>query len=186
MDLGVFLSLLTLDLHLCIVARAIDRVDFFLADEFLSGEYSAGVVDISEVAEGTLIASLGRNFPVTNSDLMVPRVVFEAADIVPCLYVASQCTYSLEQSGPFLIDGYSIALIIAGPNTNASLRRAEFDGPDVVVECLQLVFGESIDTSREATADVEQGAMIILQSSRLELTNVLPIRGWWGFSAKRA
>ena len=54
--------------------------------------------------------------------------------------IASARAYSLKQSGPFDIDGYSVTFVVAVPNGTASCRRTEFDGPDEVIECLQVIF----------------------------------------------
>ena len=139
---SMLLPLLALDLHLCFVARAIDRVHFFLTDEFLSGLFAVGVVDVSEIVEGHLQSSFGRNLPVADSDFVVTRIVFGTADDLTRTYVSSQRAYSLKQSDPFLIDGRSIALaLVASGNAYASFRRTEFDGPDEAIKGLEVVFG---------------------------------------------
>ena len=71
----MLLSLLALDLHLRFVARAIDRVHFFLTNEFLPGRFSVGVVDEFQCIEGLLMASFGGNLPVADSDFVVAKLV---------------------------------------------------------------------------------------------------------------
>ena len=71
----MLLPLLTPDLHLRFVARAIGRVHFFFANEFLSGHSAIGVVDFSKRIEGILAATFSRNLPVTDSDFVVAKVV---------------------------------------------------------------------------------------------------------------
>ena len=73
----VLLPLLARNLHLRFVARTIDRVHFFLTDELLPRHFAVGVVDFLEPVEGCLQSSFGRNPPMTNSDLMVARLVFD-------------------------------------------------------------------------------------------------------------
>ena len=63
-------------------------------------------------------------------------------------------------------------------NERARSRGTEFDGPNQIIKCFEVVFGHSIGAFHEANAEVTQSNMIILQSSRFELTNDLIIRGW--------
>ena len=127
----VLLSLLTRNLHLSRMTRSICAIQVLLADELFSGPFVVGNVNFLESIERELMASLGRNLPMTDSDFMIAKViVFGQADIVACRNVSSQRACSLKQSGPFLIDGYSVALVVAISNANASLRTAEFDGLD--------------------------------------------------------
>ena len=101
----VLLSFLALDLHLSPMASSIGKIQILLANEFLPGQFSVGIKNFPEIIEGLLVASLGRNLPVTDSDFMVAKiVVFGHADIVTRTYVPSQGTHSLKQSGPFRID----------------------------------------------------------------------------------
>ena len=129
----MLLPLLALDLHLRFVARAVDRVHFFLANEFFSGPFAVGVVEFLEAVEGILEASLGRNLPVADCDFVVTKIVFGDTTVVTCHDASSQRAYPLKQSGPFLIDSYSVALAVAPPNACASISRTEFDGPDPAI-----------------------------------------------------
>ena len=180
---AMLLPLLALDLHLGIMADSIHAIHALLTDKFLSRHF--GIINFLESIDRRLAATFSGNLPVTDSDFMVAQLVFVDADIMKGQYISSQRADSLKQSGPFLIDGYSVALAVALPNLTASSRRAQFDGLDVAIECFKFVFGKSIGTFHQATTDIHQSVRIILQSSRFELTIVLPIR-WWGFSAKRA
>ena len=131
----VLLSLLGLDLLLSVMARSIGGFQVILAAEILPRLLAAGVVDASQCVEGLLVASFGRNLPVTDPDFVVAKImVFGDADVVTALNVSSQRAYSVKQSGPFLIDGYSDALVVAQPNVCASCIGTEFDGPDVAIE----------------------------------------------------
>ena len=72
-----------------------------------------------------MITSFGRNLPVTDSDFMIAKIeVFGAADVVTSIQVSSQRAYSVKQSGPFLIDRYSVALGVAGPNAKIRSNHA--------------------------------------------------------------
>ena len=138
----MFLPLLALDFHLNPMTRAIDRVHFFLANEFFSRHIAVGVVYFLESIERILVAGLGRNLPVTDSNFIVAKVaVFFAGDIVAGDNASSQCANLIKQSGPFLIDGYSDALLVASPNPCASFRRTEFSGPSVAIKGFEFVFG---------------------------------------------
>ena len=138
----VLLSLLALYLHLSLVTRSIDGFQILLADQLFPGHFTLGVVDFSQFPEGGLEASLGRNLPVTDCDFIVAKViVFGPADIVVGHSAPSQRAYSLKQNDPCLIDGYSVALGVANPNLNASLRRTEFDGTDPTIKSFEVVFG---------------------------------------------
>ena len=121
----IFLPLLGLDLHLSPMTRSISEIQVLLANEFLSGHFAVGIINFLESIEGLLVASLGRNLPVTDSDFMIAKVVvFEAADVVAGRNFSSQCAYSLEQSGPLLIDGYSDAFAVSNPSFCAKLRSS--------------------------------------------------------------
>ena len=137
----MLLPLLARNLHLSLVTRAIDRVHFFLANKFLSRLFAVGVVNVLESIEGVLVAGLGRNLPMADCDFMIAKLVFGVADVVARIYVSSQRAYLHYQSGLLLIDGYSVALVVDIPNINTSIRRTEFDGADVAIECLQVIFG---------------------------------------------
>ena len=138
--IAVLLPLLALDLHLSVMTRSKGGFQEFLANELLSGLLSVSV-DFLELVEGVLEASFGRNLPVADSDFVVAKVVvFGTADVVAGQNISSQRAYSEKQNDPFLIDGYSVAFVVGIPNVNASFRRTEFDGPDVEIECLQVIF----------------------------------------------
>ena len=63
------------------MARAVDCIHFFLANDFFSRVFPVGVVDSSEIVEGELEARFGRNLPVTNCDFVVTEgVVFGPAE----------------------------------------------------------------------------------------------------------
>ena len=132
---SVFHPLLALDLHLSVMTRSIGGFHALLADEFLPRNFA--IEDVSKYIEGELVASLGRNLPVTDSDSMIAKVeVFRVADVVTRRDVSSQRTYSPKEGRPFLIDGNSVALVVGIPNVNASFRRTKFGGPDEVIKCL--------------------------------------------------
>ena len=137
----MLLSFLALDLLLSVMARAIDLVHFFLADELISGYFTTGIVNFSEIVEGGLVPSFSCNLPVADSKFEVAKPEFGNADVVTRSDVSSQRACSLEQSGPFLIDGYSDALVVDHPNVCARISRTEFDGPDEAIKCLQVIFG---------------------------------------------
>ena len=120
-----------------------------------------------------MIASFGGNLPVTDSDLMIAKVVvLGVADVVAGRYVSSQCTYSLKQSCPFLIDGHSVAIDVHNPNLIARIKRTEFDGPDVAIECLQVIFRCSKLTPLVTVAQQCKRNVIILQTSCLKLVQI--------------
>ena len=54
----------------------IGRVHFFLTDELRSGHFAVGVVYFSELVDGMLVASLGRNLPVTDRDSVIAKLRF--------------------------------------------------------------------------------------------------------------
>ena len=114
--------LLALDFHLSLMARSIGGFQVLLADEFLSGHFTVGVIiNFLENIERRLAATFGRNLPMTNSGLMVARIVFGNADVVKGQYVSPQRADSLKQSGPFLIDGHGVAIVVAIANACARL-----------------------------------------------------------------
>ena len=131
----MLLPLLGLDLHLSLMTSSIGGIHVLLADEFLSWLFAVGVVNVLEDVEGLLVATFGRNLPVTDCNFVVAKAVFGAADVVTSHNVSSQRANSPKQSGPFLIDSYSVTLVVAIPNKYASLRRTEFNGPDVEIKC---------------------------------------------------
>ena len=134
--------LLALDLHLSPMASSIKAIHALLAKEVLSRHISIGVVDVSQSIEGGLVASLGRNLPVMDSDFVVAKVVvFGVPDVVPSIYIAPQCAHSPEQSGSLLIHGYSVALVVDIPNAYASISTIELDSPDPTIKGFEVVFG---------------------------------------------
>ena len=183
----MLLPLLALDLHLRFVARAIDRVHFFLTNEFLSGQFAVGVVDFLEPVEGLLVAGLSRNLPVTDCDFVVAEVfVFVAADVVTRTDASSQRAYSQKQSGPFLINRYSVALVAAIRNGSASCRRTELGGPNVAIKRLEVISGCSIFTYPVTVAHQCKRNVIIFQTPCLKPAQVLLIAvGWLWFATER-
>ena len=113
-----------------------------------------------------MVASFGGNLPVANSDFVVIKIeVFGDANVVTSHYVSPQCAYSLKQSGPFSIDGYSVTLLVVDiPNVEASFRRTQFDGPDVVIKCLQVISGYSMFAPRLNNAHQFKSSVIVLQT----------------------
>ena len=152
--LVVLLPFLTLDLLLSIMTYSVKAIHAILANGFISRVFSVGIINHLELVNGWLHASFGRNLPVTDSDLVVARIVFEAPDVMTRNDVSSQRTYSVKQSSPFLIDGHSVALEVALANFNASFRRTEFDGPDPTIKGFEVIFWQPTVTLREKTAEV--------------------------------
>ena len=131
-------------------------------------------------------ASLGCNLEVADSNLMIVKVVILGeADAVAGHDASSQSAYSDEQSGPFFIDGYSVALVVDFPNAVASFRRTEFDGPDEAIKSFEAIFGRSILAILVSVAHRCKCNMVILQTSCLELAQRLQIRGRIWFAAER-
>ena len=182
----MLLPLLGRNLHLSLVTRAIDRVHFFLANKFLSRLFAVGVVNVLESIEGVLVAGLGRNLPVADSDFMIAKlVVFGQADVVARIYVSSQRAYLHYQNGPPLIGGYSHALVVAISNVNACFSRTEFDGADVAIECLQVIFGFSKSTIPVNAAHRCICNVVILQTPRSKPRKILIGAGRLWFATER-
>ena len=149
------LPLLALDLLLSVMADSKEAIHALLADEFLSGNFTVGIINALESIERRLAATFSGNLPMADSDLVVAKVeVLGVADVVTSTYVSSQRAYSLKQRGPVRIDGYSVALFVAIPNAAASSRRTDFDGPNPIIQTPQDVFGKPIVTFPEANAEL--------------------------------
>ena len=147
------------------MASSIGEFQVLLRNEFLSGRFAVGVIDASELVEGILVASFGRNLPVTDCDFMIAKVIFGKTENVAGYHVSSQCPYSAKQSDPFSIDGYSVTLLeVDIPNVEASFRRTQFDGPDVVIKCLQVISGYSMFAPRLNNAHQFKSSVIVLQT----------------------
>ena len=116
----VLLPLLTCNLHLSLMARSIGEIQVLLANEFLSRQFDVGGMDFSQCNEGFLLSSFGRNLPVADCDFMVARLIFGAADTVPGHDASSQRANSIKQNGPFRIKSYSVAIVVALSDLNAS------------------------------------------------------------------
>ena len=79
----VLLPFLARNLHLSIMADSIKAIHAHLADEFLSRHFTVGCINFLESIEGGLVASFGRNLPMTDSNFVVAKVVvFGTADMV--------------------------------------------------------------------------------------------------------
>ena len=113
----MLLPFLALDFLLSVMTDSIKAIHALLADEFLSKKIAIGIVNILENVEGRLAARFGRNLPMADSDLVVPRIVFGFPDVVAGDSTTSRCAYSAKQSGLLLIDGYSVALVVDIPNS---------------------------------------------------------------------
>ena len=143
----MLLPLLAPNLHLSLMASSEGKLHIFLADELLPGVFAVGVVDVSELVEGSLVSCFGRKLPVADSNFIIAKaVILDAADAVAGRYASSQRADSLKQSGPFLIDSHSVTLVVDNPNLRARCRRTKINGPDVAIECLQVIFGQSKST----------------------------------------
>ena len=92
----MFLPRLALDLLLSVMADSVNAIHTLLTDEFLSGKFAIGIVNFLEKIESKLAASFGRNLPMTDSDLMVARLVFDFSNVVTRKDASSQCTDDLE------------------------------------------------------------------------------------------
>eukprot|EP00561_Arcocellulus_cornucervis_P013179 CAMPEP_0185803278 /NCGR_PEP_ID=MMETSP1322-20130828/2531_1 /TAXON_ID=265543 /ORGANISM="Minutocellus polymorphus, Strain RCC2270" /LENGTH=210 /DNA_ID=CAMNT_0028499141 /DNA_START=111 /DNA_END=743 /DNA_ORIENTATION=- len=167
------------------MASSIGEIHALLADEFLSGHFTVGIVNFPEIVEGILVASLGRNLPVADSDFMISRLIFAVADVVTRRDISSQRAYSIKQSGPFLIDGHSVALVEAIPNATTTLRRTEFNGPNKVIEGFEVVFGYSTFTPPINFAYLCKCGVIILQTPCLKMRILLIEAGRVRFTAER-
>ena len=176
----MLLPFLALGLLLSVMTDSIEAFHALLANEFLSGLFAAGVVDKLEGVEGGLEASLGRNLPVADCDFMIViLVVFGDSSAVAGQNEPSQRANSFKESGPFHIHRYSVALAVAGPNFSTSFKRAEFDGPDVAIECFELVFGKFTFTTPVKSAQQCKRVAIIFQASCLKSLIVLHEGRYW-------
>ena len=90
-----------------------------------------------------------------------------------------------KKSGPLHIDGYSVALSVAIRNATTSCRRTEFDGPDVAIECLQIIFDYSIFTIPVNFAHRCKRIVVILQTPCLKLAHKLQTSGRLWFATER-
>ena len=181
MTITMLLPLLAFDLLLSVMADSVKAIHALLANEFLPGHFTVGIVNFLQNIDRRLAATFSGNLPVTDSDLMVARLVFGAADVVTSTYLSSQCTYSFKLSGPFLIQGSSaVALVVSIRNVGARITRTEFDGPDPTIECLQVVLAPM-----EQITDRCKRNMVILQTPCLKPRNILIGAGRLWFAAER-
>ena len=180
----MLLPRLALDLLLSVMADSVNAIHTLLTDEFLSGKFAIGIVNFLEKIESKLAASFGRNLPMTDSDLMVARLVFAKGDAVARNDTSSQCTNGIECMFTFQVLADTATARVETCNANARIRRTELDGLNPTIKCFEIVFGQSTDTFREANAEIIKSDMIILQSPCFELTT--EIRGMCMSSAKRA
>ena len=120
------------------------------------------------------MASLGRNLPMTDCDFMITKtVVFGYSNVVAGAKTTSRCACSLKQCSSFLIDSHCFTQIVANPNACTSFRRAEFDGPDGVIERLQVVFGCFIIFTRPVIlAQQKKRSVVIFQTPCLKLVHI--------------
>ena len=185
--MAMLLPLLALDLLLSVMTDSIQAVHALLGDEFLSRLFAIGIVNDPEFVEGGLAASLGCNPPMSDSDFVVARIVFDASKVVTRVDATSQCTNAVEESFTIHVLANTATSRVATSNVRARFRRTEFDCLDVTIKCFEIVFGQSKRTFHEEKAEVTQSVVIILQSSRFDLANII-IRGdgWSEFSAKWA
>ena len=95
--LEVFFSIIGLYLLLRLMAQAVDIAQLFLANKFFPGLLAIGIEYIPELVKGTLIASIGSKFPVTDSKFVFTEIILEAADVMTCLDIASKRGESAEQ-----------------------------------------------------------------------------------------
>ncbi len=52
-----------------------------LADKILSRNFTVGIINFLEIADGRLAVTLGRNLPMTDSKLMVARLVLVSPSV---------------------------------------------------------------------------------------------------------
>ena len=111
----MLLPLLALDLLLSVMADSVKAIHALLANEFLSGNFAVGVVNLLERIKRRLAATFGRNLPVTNSDLMIARLVFGVADVVTRSDASSQ----------LIKDIYVLCVELRGRSHNRSYVRSK-------------------------------------------------------------
>ena len=86
----MLLPRLALDLLLSVMADSINAIHALLANKFLSGHFAIGIINFLESVDRRLAARFGRNLPMTDSDLMVARIVFGTPDVVARTDATSQ------------------------------------------------------------------------------------------------
>ena len=64
-----------IDFHLNLMAGSIEVVKITFADKLLSWHFTIGIVDISELIERNLTATVGCNLPVSDSELVVAKII---------------------------------------------------------------------------------------------------------------